>query len=80
MTGGVPITRAGVARTIPWADLDDVVLNPVKDTALARRAGGTLSCTLKVAKGGNVTITGLTQNGEHLVEQVQHAYRRTQGR
>ena len=72
---GLVHTRAGTSRTIRWADLDDVVVNPGRHNAFARWAGGDVSCTLKVRGGRNVGITGLTRNAEQLVQEVLAAHR-----
>lgn len=78
---GLVHSRAGTSRTIRWADLDAVVVNPGRDNAFARWAGGDMNCTLKVHGGRNVVITGLTRNAEQLVREVLAAHqRRTQDR
>ncbi|MCT2587298.1 hypothetical protein [Actinophytocola gossypii] len=71
---GLVHDRTGTSRTIRWTDLDDVVVNQGRDNALARWAGGDVSCVLKVRGGANATITGLTENAGELVARV----RRTQ--
>ncbi|HEX6353059.1 hypothetical protein [Actinophytocola sp.] len=70
---GVRYSRSGRAQSITWADIDRVSIRPGKDTALARWVGGDVNCTIHLAGGGKVTITGLTEGAGELVEHVETA-------
>ncbi|ONI78573.1 hypothetical protein ALI144C_27520 [Actinosynnema sp. ALI-1.44] len=67
---GLRYSRIGRSQSIPWADVDRVVVRDGKNTALARWAGGDINCTVHLAGGGKLTITGLTENAGQLIGHV----------
>lgn len=72
---GLRYSRVGRCRSISWAGVDRVVLRNGKNTAFARWAGGDIGCTIHLAGGAKLSITGLTENAEQLIRQIQTATR-----
>ncbi|MGW0520851.1 hypothetical protein [Crossiella sp. NPDC003009] len=70
---GLRYSRADRSRIITWADVDRVVVNHGKNTALARWVGGDLNCAIHLSGGGKVSITGLTKDARQLARHVENA-------
>ncbi len=70
---GVRYSRVGRSQDITWADVDRVVIRNGKDNDLVRWAGGDISCTVHLAGGGKLLITGLTRDAAQLIGRIEAA-------